>query len=220
MLKRIVDRIAQARTVDAVIVATTTNREDDSVEALAEKEGWILYRGSEEDVLDRYYQAARTHGSDTIVRVTGDCPFIDPVTIDRCVQALRDGGYDFVSNCTADSSDFPRGLDVRVFTFAALATAHREARLHYQREHVAPYIWENQQGIFKIGSVITVPPGLNRQYRLTVDYPEDFELMQKLYDALYVPGAIIDVNSVVAYLDAHPEVAAINAHCEQKFFKQ
>lgn len=222
MLWHVVERIKTAKTLDSVIVATTINSEDNAIEKLAQKEGWLLYRGSSEDVLDRYYQAAKKFNINIIFRGSSDLPLIDPVVIDMCVKKLLSGKYDYISNFfqeEQDKSDFPRGLDVRVFSFAALEKAHHNATQSYEREHVAPYIWENKKKEFKIGPAVEAPPEYSRNYRLTVDYPEDFSLMEKIYQIFYKPSKIIDTSKIIAFLDKHPEIAQINANCQQKPFK-
>jgi len=115
-----------------------------------------LYRGSAEDLLDRHYQAAKAFRADIIVRVTSDCPLVDPGVIDQCVRKLIEEKCDLASNFTADASTFPRGLDVRVFTFDALSKAHENATESYEREHVVPYIWENKNGEFTICPAVVV----------------------------------------------------------------
>lgn len=217
MLWHVVDRVKKSKTIDTIIVATSVNPEDDAVVDLCKKEGWLFSRGSSEDVLARYYNAAKEHEADTIVRLTSDCPLIDPKTIDACVGKFLQGKYDFLSNCEVDSSTFPRGLDVRVISFKALEEANQKARKPFEREHVWPYIPE--QAHFAIGPVLLAGPEYRADYRLTVDYPEDMELMQKIYQNFYIPGAVVDVPSVLTFLKDHPDVANINANCKQKYFK-
>ena len=218
MLWHVVERCRASKRLHKVVVATTVNSEDDAVEKLAKAEEWSYYRGSSEDVLDRYYQAAKQSGADIVVRVTSDCPLIDPDIIDQCVQKLIAGNYDYVSNCMDDSSSFPRGLDVSVIRFSALEQAHRDAIEPYQREHVVPYIWDNKK-IFKIGPQVIAAPNFQRTYRLTVDYPEDFQLMEEVYAALYKPGAIIHTAEALSFLDNQQEIESLNAHCEQKAYR-
>ena len=220
MLWHVVERARQAGKLDKVIVATTVGPEDDAVEKLAKEEGWDYFRGSAEDVLERYYQAAKKFGAETIVRITADCPLIAPEIIDECVQKFAAGRCDYISNINPGERTSPRGLDVEVFSFEALEKAFREAVQPYEREHVTPYIWQNKKNEFKIGSMITATPSYARpQYRLTVDFPEDFQLMEKIYGEFYKPGKIIDIPGVLRFLDARPEIVTVNAHCEEKQVK-
>src|SRR3989344_2709249 len=218
MLWHIVERVKQSKAIDGVVVATTIGREDDATAELCKQEGWLCYRGSAEDVLDRYYQATKTFGASAVVRLTGDCPFIDPFIIDLCVEKFLEGKHDFVSNCEVDSSTFPRGLDVRVISFTALENAAQNAKKPFEREHVWPYVFEHQE-TFAIGPVVTAPDAYRADYRLTVDYPEDFELAKTLYRKFWRPGTMVNVPEAISFLNNNPDVAAINANCEQKNFK-
>src|SRR3989344_2864043 len=218
MLWHIVERVKQSKKVDGVVVATTIEQEDDATAELCKKQGWLCYRGPAEDVLDRYCQAAKTFGAKAVVRLTGECPFIHPFVVDLCVEKFLEGKHDFISNCEVDSSAFPRGLDVRVISFAALENAAENAKKSFEREHVWPYIFEHQE-TFAIGPVITAPDEYKADYRLTVDYREDFELTKILYQKFYQPGNIINVPEIISFLKKNPDIAAINANCEQKNFK-
>ena len=218
MLWHVVSRCLNSKTADKVVVATTTNLEDNAVERFCKENNFLYYRGSLDNVLSRYYEAAKQFGADTIVRVTSDCPLIDPKIINLCVEALKKTGADYLSNINPDRT-FPRGLDVEAFTFAALEKAHGEAKDSYEKEHVTPYIWENKKNEFKIGPAVKANPEYARNYRLTVDYPEDFELMEKIYSKFFIPGKIVDVPEALKFLDTNPDLLKINANCEQKPLK-
>ena len=219
MLWHVVERVKSAKTIGKIIIATTTDPEDDKIEDLAKKENWLLYRGSKNDVLGRYYEAAKKFGIDVIVRVTSDCPLIDPFIIDLCVEKFLAGDYDFISNYDKDSSTFPRGLDVRVFSFSALEKAYQNAKNPYEREHVTPYIFENANKEFRLGPVIEASGKYKGNYRLTVDYPEDLELMEKIYGKFYKPGEIIDIKEVISYLSENPGLSGLNEKRQQKSYK-
>jgi spore coat polysaccharide biosynthesis protein SpsF len=217
VLWHVVERARKTKRADTVLVATTTNAEDDAIEAWCVARAIPVFRGSSEDVLARYYEAAQSLGADTVVRITSDCPLIDPEVIDRCIEVYQAGNYDYLSNCTNGPRTFPRGLDTEVFSFAALEKAQTEAKLAPEREHVTPYIWQNKKAAFKLGPALVAPPEYERpQYRLTLDYREDYVLIKHLYDALYRPGSIVSVPDVIVYLDAHPDIVALNAMCVQK----
>ncbi len=201
-----------------VAVATTKNREDDAVVELCRSIGVAWYRGSSENVLERYYEAAEEFGADIIVRVTSDCPLIDPVIIDRCIEALQNSGADYVSNVIPERT-FPRGLDVEAFSLFALERAYRQAAEIYEKEHVTPYIWENKKTEFVAGPTIRATSEYARNYRLAVDYPQDFELMEKLYKKFYRPGSLLNVPEILSFLDQNPDWIEINAGCEQKPLK-
>ena len=216
VLGHVVDRVRQAQYIEKVVVATSTQSEDGALASWCEENGIDCYRGSLQDVLARYYAVARTTGAEHIVRITGDCPLIDPLIIDACIVAYEGGRYDYLSNCTTGPRTFPRGLDTEIFSFSALERAFRESQEAYEREHVTPYLWQNKKNEFQIAPVFTAAESYARpQYRLTLDYPQDYELFKHLYTHVPRREGIIFTPDVLAYLDAHPDVAEINAHCEQ-----
>jgi spore coat polysaccharide biosynthesis protein SpsF (cytidylyltransferase family) len=135
MLVRVVNRVRRAERLDEVVVATTASPSDDPIFEGCRQRGWAVERGSEKDVLDRYYRAARAHHADVVVRITADCPFVDAGLIDQVVGAFLGGGYDYVSN-VLEPRTYPRGLDVEVFRFSALEKAWQEDRDPSWREHV------------------------------------------------------------------------------------
>ncbi|MBU1158552.1 MAG: glycosyltransferase family protein [Candidatus Thermoplasmatota archaeon] len=207
MLWHVVNRAKGCAEVGTVVVATTTNEEDRAVKDLAEKNGVGTFCGSEDDVLDRYYQAAKAYRADVIVRITADCPLIDPQLIDRMVRHYIDNSdkYDYVG--MARPSRYPNGLDTEVFSFAALERAWREARLKSEREHVTPYIWKNEH-LFRIGAV-----GMDRDcssYRWSVDEERDLELVREIHKHLYEEGRFFTTEEVLELLSRMPELADIN----------
>ncbi|MDP3935325.1 MAG: glycosyltransferase family protein [Candidatus Giovannonibacteria bacterium] len=219
MLWHVVTRCLAAKSADKVIVATTVNSEDDVVENFCKENNFLYSRGSLDNVLSRYYETAKKFGADIVVRATSDCPLIDPKIIDLCVEVFQKSGADYISNVVPGERTFPRGLDVEVFKFSALEKACRLASENYEKEHATPYIWENKKNEFKIGAMIMAAPEYARNYRLTVDYPEDFELIEKIYSKFFVPGKIISIPEALKFLDASPDLLKINAHCEQKPLK-
>ncbi len=221
VLSHVVERVKRVKGIDTIIVATTTLPEDDALEAFCHAEGYACFRGSADDVLSRYYEAARTVGATGIIRITSDCPLIDPDTIERCIKQYQSGEYDYVSSFVPDERTFPRGLDTEIFSFAALERANSSAKEKYEREHVTPYIWENKKGEFNIGPMLRAMPPYDRaDVRLTLDYPEDYELLKQLYDRFYVKEKLVSVPEVLKYLSEHPEIPAINAFREAEYPKQ
>lgn len=180
MLTRVMRRADRARTVDEVVLATTRRPEDDALVALAQAEGWPVERGSDTDVLARYIGAARSRRADVIVRITADCPLIDPDVIDRTVEAFRESDADYASN-TLEPRTYPRGLDVEVIGRAALERADREDLDPAWREHVTPFIYRHPD---RFRLVRVAADRDSSEHRWSVDTPEDFELVQALYDAL------------------------------------
>lgn len=179
-----IDRIKKANLVTEIIIATTTNKEDDKVELLAKEFSVKCYRGSESDVLDRFYQTVKGLKPDFIVRLTSDCPLIDPVLIDQVIKQAIERKLDYYSNGMEEL--YPDGQDIEVFSFNALEKAWKEAKLLSEREHVTPYIRNNSS--YKGGVLFKSDNhGLKTNYnevRLTVDEPQDFEVIKQIIEAL------------------------------------
>jgi len=214
MLAHVARRVAACPRLDEVVVATTDRPADDAVAAEAARVGVRPFRGSEDDVLDRYYHAAQD--ADVVVRVTADCPLFDPVLLramlDRFVARRRDGlPVDYLSNTVVRT--YPLGLDAEIFTFAALARAHREAREPFEREHVTPYIYLHLDR-FTVEHFVAEQD--HSHLRWTVDTEEDFRFVEEVYRALYRPGVIFPTETVLALLRDRPHLAAINAHVPQR----
>ena len=180
MLLRQIERLNRCSGLDKLIVATSTDPTDDSLELECEKRGVECFRGSLNDVLDRFIQAANPYDPETVVRLTGDCPLADPALIDEVIKYFYEGNYYYVSNC--DPPTFPDGLDVEVMRFSSLEAAHREAVLPSDREHVTPFIRSHPER-FRLGNYAC---DTNRSHlRWTVDEPEDFEFVRSIYEKLY-----------------------------------
>jgi glutamate-1-semialdehyde 2,1-aminomutase len=179
ILAHIVERVSRAALVDQVVVATTDTADDDEVAALAEAAGAGVTRGSEQDVLSRYVLAARDHGADVVVRITADCPLIDPLIVDSVIRARDDQDADYASN--VEPPTYPEGYDCEVFTAACLSRVDREATLAYEREHVTVRVREHF-GYFRTAHVAH-DPDLS-WIRLTVDVPADLARVARLLDSL------------------------------------
>ncbi len=216
MLVRVVERVRMARTVDEVIVATTTDPTDYPAAELCKERGIACERGSLFDVLDRFYQAARAHQAAVVVRVTADCPLIDPWVIDRTVREFIETGADFAANRLPPpwKRTYPIGLDVEVCSFAALETAWREAKEPHEREHVMPYLY-SVPGRFKV-HVVDADQDFGH-LRWTVDTPQDLEAVRGLYSLL---GGRRDCTwqEILAIWQAHPELEQINRTVNHKKF--
>ena len=211
MLERVVNRVRRSKTVSNVVIATTIQPGDDTIVDLCESHGWKYFRGSETDVLDRYYQAASTFKADIVVRITADCPLIEPEIIDTVVNEFlsvyRDA--DYVSNTLIRT--FPRGLDVEVISYTALSKAWQEDHDPASREHVTPYIWRRPEK-FRIRNVAN-----DRDYsymRWTVDTAEDMAFVRKIYD--YFKNDTFSRREVLELLKVHSEWLEINRDVQQK----
>jgi spore coat polysaccharide biosynthesis protein SpsF len=217
MLQRVVVRARRARSLGRVVVATTTDPGDDLLAAFCRRQGFPVFRGDPYDVLDRYYQAAKRFDSEIIVRLTADCPVIDPREIDRTVSAFLEAKVDFAANRLPPPwhRTTPIGMDTEVVTFQALERAWREAEAQYTREHVMPYLYE-EAGRFNI-LLVDHDPDLG-ELRLTVDTSEDLELVRKVY-AHFGNSDEFSMGEMVALLESHPELRQLNAAVTHKTFK-
>lgn len=195
-----------------VIVATTTNSADDPIASLAHVHGASVFRGDEHDVLHRFASAARQAEVDTIVRVTADCPLIDPALIVRGVRRYVELGDPHAHVSNVLQRTYPRGFDFEVFSALALADADRMATEHTEREHVTPYLYTNRSGSATIHA-ITQNRDASR-YRVTLDTDEDLRVIRELIE---VHGADeLSVSQIIEILDSHPDLVAMNKHVEQK----
>ena len=210
MLALLLERVSRARTLSRVVVATSKSAADDEVAAFCAGSGYECFRGHPDDVLDRMYRAAEHFGADHVVRLTADCPLLDPAVIDRVVYAHVEGAHDYTTNTLRYT--YPDGLDTEVVTFAALERAWQEARLPSEREHVTPYV-RNHPELFSLHNVEgdVDASGL----RWTVDEPDDFAFVTRVYEALYPSKPDFDWHDVLAYLERDPAVAAINARFQR-----
>jgi spore coat polysaccharide biosynthesis protein SpsF len=201
MLARQIERLKRCRNLDRLIVATSTERSDDAVVEVAQQEGAPVFRGSLEDVLDRFYQAAKAHGSSHVVRLTADCPLTDPTLIDDVVQLAIEHNCDFASNDFVRS--YPRGLDVEVMTISTLETLWHDTSNHQDREHVTPLVYAHPER-FKIGSV-EIEIDLSA-LRWTVDYQTDFDFVTRVYQALYPANPEFGMDDILRHLILNGEV--------------
>jgi spore coat polysaccharide biosynthesis protein SpsF len=213
MLARVVERLGRASTLDEVWVATSTLAADDPIVALCAARGWPCFRGSESDVLERYFQTAQAAGADAIVRVTADCPLIDPGVVDEVVRAFlaRQPGLDYACNFHPRRT-FPRGLDAEILSRQALAICRREATDPATREHVTLYLYQHPER-FQIQG-IEAAGGDWSGLRWTVDTPEDFALATAIYE--HFGHDRFSWREALAAVEAHPEWSALNRHIEQK----
>jgi spore coat polysaccharide biosynthesis protein SpsF len=212
VLVRTVERTRRAETLDEVVIATTTAPADDALADFCAERGWPCERGDENDLLDRYYHAASAHDADLVVRITSDCPFMDPALIDRVVRAfLANQPADYASNTKIPPSTYPPGMDVEVMWFDALARAWREDDDPAWREHVTPYLYRHPE----LFGLLRVPGEIDLSgYRWTVDTPEDLAFCERIYQH-FGHDRFTTADVYAALLD-HPEWIAINQHVEQK----
>lgn len=213
MLELMVERLTRARTLDELVIATTDQPADAAIAELGARLGVGVFRGSEDDVLARVLGAARAHGADVVVETTGDCPLIDPAAVDKVVADFRIGGADFVSNTLRYTT--PRGMDVRVFTTDALDEIDRSSSDPADHEHVSLHFWEHPEK-YRLRNVETALPAFAADLRLTVDTPEDLELVRRVFEELYPANAGFTLYDVLELLERRPELAEINRQVRQK----
>lgn len=206
MIGHQIERIRRSRCIDRLVVATSDQPSDDPLAAYCAQIGTSCFRGSLGDVLDRYYQAARAHQPEHVMRLTGDCPLTDPQLLDRIVEQHLREGNDYTSN--VHERTYPDGLDAELFTYALLEQAWRQATTPFEREHVTPYMYRTGPA-FKRGAVCD---RVDRSaLRWTVDYPEDFEFVRRVFEALYPSRPDFGMAEVCELLAQRPELSMINA---------
>lgn len=213
ILEHVFDRLKQCKKVDEIILATTLEESDNPIAGL-NFENVNIFRGDEMNVLSRYYEAASLHHLDVVVRVTSDCPLIDPNLIDSMVEMLISSpDINFVSNAGQDPSQrtYPRGLDVEVFYFSDLKHAYETTQVPYHKEHVTPYLYENCDNIYYYLNDVDYS-----KYRLTLDTQEDYDAINRLYKYLYKGQHDFYLKEIVDCLEMHPEIAKINKEIKQK----
>jgi spore coat polysaccharide biosynthesis protein SpsF len=210
MLALQIERVRRAKLIDQLIVATSDDASDDALARLCDELNLPCFRGNLNDVLDRYYQASLAYAPDHIVRLTGDCPLADPEVIDLVIQSHLDSGADYSSNSVQAS--YPDGLDVEICKYAVLKRAWAEAKLLSQREHVTLFIHQ-QPDLFRLNH-IRAQTDLSH-LRWTVDNQEDFELVNTIYEKLYIKNPEFNTSDILNLLAEQPELAYMNQHIQR-----
>lgn len=205
-----IERMKKVQNIDELVIATTPNGNESIIE-LCDKENITYFIGSEKDVLERYYLAAKKSQADIIVRMTSDCPLIDPVIVDQVIDMYLQNDFDYVSNTQLRT--FPRGMDTEVFSFEALEKAYYEAELEYEHEHVTPHLYLNA-GKFKIGQYTQKYD--SNEIRLTVDTLEDFTLIKLILEKLYPEKPDFLLADILKVLKQQPSWLEINKEIVQK----
>lgn len=197
VLKAVVDRVKNSKKIEDVVVVTSLEKDDDVVETYCKTIETKCYRGPLHDVLARFYQAAISCGKpQVIVRITADCPFVDPSLIDSMLVFFEDSNLDYLANSAPPPGTFPDGLDVEIFSFKALERAHLESFLPSEREHVTFYFWKS--GLFK--TLRYESPEDNSQFRFTIDYPEDYTLLRKIYEEVFSINPMFDLDFLLQFV--------------------
>jgi spore coat polysaccharide biosynthesis protein SpsF len=206
MIVRLLGRVKESTTIDEIILATTTRAIDTPLANIVRNYGLPVFRGRWSDVLDRYYKAATKYHARGIVRITGDCPLIDPQIVDKVIQVFLKNKFDYVSNTLERT--YPDGLDVEVFSYTTLQKAWKEAFIASDREHVTPYIRNNPKK-FSLQNVKQTTDFSH--LRWTVDQKQDLEFVREIFKRLYHKQKIFYMKDIIALLQEHPELKEINA---------
>ena len=210
-----IDRLKKCKEIDEIVIATTDKEDDDKIVNEAKKLSVKYFRGSENDVLSRFYYSAKENNADIIVRVTSDCPCIDFEILDKMLiyfkEKYKEKQVDYLSNTIKRT--YPRGYDIEIFTFSALEKSYINAEKEYEREHVTPYIYDKTNNFLKL-------PFENKddysEYRVTLDTIEDFIVIKNIFENLYYKNPYFKLNDVVQYLNDNLHIVDINKHIEQK----
>lgn len=210
VLERVLRRLRRSSRLSEILVATTISGRDELIVRECERLHTPCFRGSEPDVLDRYYRAALVAKADAVVRITSDCPLIDAEVVDETVAKLLAERADYVNNCSPRT--FPRGLDTEAFTVAALSQAWEEAYEPHEREHVTPYLYAHPD-IFRLSFFAGVTD--YSQYRWTLDTIEDFELLNAIYSH-FEGDDRFSWREVIQLMEREPKLSSLNSHILQK----
>lgn len=216
LLEYLLERLADVKEADTIAILTTTNPADDNIVSFCKERNILCYRGSEENVLERYFEVAKKRKPDAIIRITSDCPLIDPDIVDKTIKAYKENfpSYDYVSNSLEHT--FPRGLDVEVFSYTALEETFKNAIREDEKEHVTPYIYRHPEK-FKLKNIYS-DQDLS-SLRLTVDTKEDFKLIRLILEHLYPQKPHFRLRDILELLRNHPNWIEINANIQQKKLK-
>jgi len=213
MLQHMIERLQRVPSLDGIVVATTGNATDAPVVDLAEEMGVGVFRGSEDDVLVRVLDAARAHNIDVIVEMTGDCPLIDPALVEDCIRGYLAAGVDYVSNVLERT--YPRGMDTQVFATDILADVARRTDDSEDHEHVSIYIYRHPE-IYTRKNMPGPPELSDPDLALTLDTPEDLDLIRRIFDTLYPNNPTFGLADILGVLKDSPELAELNAHVRRK----
>ena len=213
MLALMIERIQRVTQIDEIVIATTTDSSCDVIVELAEQLGVGSYRGSEDDVLDRVLRTAQSVEADLIIETTGDCPLIDPETISKVIEAFKSNEVDYCANFL--ELTYPSGMEAQVFPVKVLAEVADLTDDSADREHVSLYIYEHPEKYRLLNVASNLPPKAV-EYRLTVDTIEDFNLVKKIYEQLYLHKPDFSLNDILDLLERDPKLAEMNREVQDK----
>jgi len=208
-LEFMIDRVKKSKKIDLIVVATTSSKNDNHIVDFCKSKNINFFRGSEDDVLSRYYHCARENNASIVVRLTSDCPLVDPALIDKCIDTYTGSGFDYFSNtCPPSKSKYPDGTDIEVFSIESLDKANEDATNRSDREHVTFYMWKDS-GKFKTG-ILESNIDLSK-YRYTVDYPEDLEVVSFLANYIQDRNISGTAEEISRILDKNTQIFELNS---------
>lgn len=213
VLQHVIRRVLKSKLIDEVIVATTHDVEDEEIVSIAKKENVKYFRGSLENVLERYYNSASENNLDVIVRITSDCPCVDFEIIDKVIRSHLDINADYTSNSLNEL--LPRGLDAEVINFDVLEKVYVNASEKFEKEHVTPYIYKSHPHDFKINSY-TENSFNYSDIRITLDTPQDYALLSIIYENIYDETNFFKLNDIINLFNKKPYLKDINSEIVQK----
>ena len=208
LLEHLIDRIRDSKTIDKIVIATSTNKEDDTIEEFCKEKNIFYYRGSENDVLSRYKMTAEEFSADTIVRITSDTPLLHFSIVDKVVQVYIDNNYDYVSNSTPLPRTYPDGMNVEVFSKKILDEMYNNAKKPSEREHVTLFVvlQSKKYKIFRVDYKKDIS-----KYRFNLDYELDYKLIKEIFNNLYKKGEIFTMEEIIKFLENNPDISKINS---------
>jgi spore coat polysaccharide biosynthesis protein SpsF len=206
-LHHMIDRVKHSKTLDKIVIATTINKTDDVIEIFCRENDIFCYRGSEEDLLDRYKMAADAVSADLVVRLTSDTPLMDPTVIDKIVNIYQNNQYDLVSNNLPLPRTYPDGMNVEVFSHKILNEIHKEAKKHSDREHVTFFLTMHPEKykIHRVDYEIDIS-----KYRFNLDYSEDYDFLKSVFEGMYHSNPLFTLEDIIEWLNEHPEILKLN----------
>lgn len=214
ILEHVIKRVKKSKNIDTLILATTINEADNPIEKIASKESVAIYRGSELDVLERYYGAAKENMLDVIIRITSDCPFVDWNIIDSMIDIHLKARNDYTANILERT--FPHGMDAEVFNFKVLEDAYINAKAQFEREHVTPYIYKSHPEKYKIYNLQATVEHKAPNIRITVDTMEDYNLACAVYDYLYTKNEFFTIDDIMGLFQEKKWLLNLNTNIIQK----
>lgn len=209
VLERMVERMRFSKNLDKIIVATSTNPNDDLIEALCKKNKIEYFRGPEDDLLKRYKMLVDSMNIDVIAKFGADCPLIDPNVVDKVIDVYLNHNYDYVSNYGPPPRTYPEGMTLDVYSSKILTEAYNEGKKPSEREHISPFFWNNNQrySIHRVDYEIDLS-----KYRLALDYEDDFKLINLIYNEFLSKKELFTLEDIINWLNLNPEAYKINSY--------